>query len=67
MQNPKLGQKKTFNSRVFVENFKTNKKYVDINILLNRVKQKDLDEKKKKFFLFCIATLSISITGLVIF
>lgn len=67
MQNPSSLRKNNHNSKIIIDNVKTNQKYVNINILLNRVKKKNLDEKKKKVLLFCLASLSISITGLIIF
>jgi hypothetical protein len=67
MQNPSSLRKNNHNSKIIIDNVKTNQKYVNINILLNRVKKKNLEEKKKKVLLFCLASLSISITGLIIF
>ena len=67
MQNPSSLRKNNHNSKIIIDNVKTNQKYVNINILLNRVKKKNLEKKKKKVLLFCLASLSISITGLIIF
>ena len=67
MQNPSSLRKNNHNSKIIIDNVKTNQKYVNINILLNRVKKRNLEEKKKKVLLFCLASLSISITGLIIF
>ena len=67
MQNPSSLRKNNYSSKIIIDNVKTNQKYVNINILLNRVKKKNLEEKKKKVLLFCLASLSISITGLIIF
>ena len=67
MQNPSSLRKNNYSSKIIIDNVKTNQKYVNINILLNRVKKRNLEEKKKKVLLFCLASLSISITGLIIF
>ena len=67
MQNPSSLRKNNYSSKIIIDNVKTNQKYVNINILLNRVKKRNLEEKKKKVLLFCLVSLSISITGLIIF
>ena len=67
MQNPSSVQKNNYSAKVIIDNNRLNQKYVNINILLNRVKKKNLEEKKKKLLLFCLALLSIIVTGLIIF
>ena len=49
------------------ENYSSKSKNVDINKLLNRVKQNSIEERKKKLIVLSLAVASISLTGLIVF
>ena len=49
------------------ENIYLKSKNVDINKLLNRVKQKNTEEIKKKLIVLSLAMLSIIFIGLIVF
>ena len=48
------------------QNFNLEKKTVDINILLNRVKAENKDELKRKIIFFSLIVFTISIFGIII-
>jgi hypothetical protein len=68
MQNQKFKHNKYLNSEnTNQEDIYLNSKNVDINKLLNRVKQKNTEEIKKKLIALSLAMLSIIFTGLIVF
>lgn len=68
MQNSKFGYKNIDRSKITIqENFNSKPKNVDINRLLNRVKQNSAEERKRKLTLLSLVILSILVTGLIVF
>jgi len=63
----KLTSKKIFLRRSDEQNVNSNSKKVDINILLNRVKIDQINEKKKSFIFATFILISLSLSAYVIF
>ena len=72
MQNDYLNNKNFYNQKVdkkyVVKSYKKKKiQNVDINKLLNRVKNNEKNEKKKSFILFGLATVLVGLVSIFVF
>jgi hypothetical protein len=68
MQNLKTDYTKSYNSTITSKNELSYRSHnVDINLLLNKVKTKNTEERKKKLIILTLTILPIVITGLIIF
>ena len=63
----KLTSKKIFLRRSDEQNVNSNSKKVDINILLNRVKIDQINEKKKSFIFAASILISLILSAYIIF
>ena len=63
----KLTSKKIFLRRSNEQNVNSNSKKVDINILLNRVKIDQINEKKKSFIFATFILISLILSAYIIF
>ena len=68
MRNLKTDYTKSYNSTITSKNELSYRSHnVDINLLLNKVKTKNIEERKKKLIILTLTILPIVITGLIIF
>jgi hypothetical protein len=68
MQNLVTDYNKTYKTSIIrSQKFNSKSKTVDINKLLNRVKKKATEEKKKKLTILFLAIAPICIIGLIVF
>jgi len=68
MQNLVTDYNKTYKTSTIInQKFNSKSKTVDINKLLNRVKKKATEEKKKKLTILFLAIAPICIIGLIVF
>ena len=68
MQNLVTDYNKTYKTSTIInQKFNSKSKTVDINKLLNRVKKKATEEKKKKLTILFLAIAPICIIGIIVF